>query len=75
MNSTKELLHQIHDPNISSDERALLRCRLAKQLEEVGNYESAREAMGESVVGIGKIQTLRILISVQLQKCYCGLAH
>jgi hypothetical protein len=26
MNSTKELLHQIHDPNISNDERAMLRC-------------------------------------------------
>jgi CheY-like chemotaxis protein len=47
MKSTKDLLHQIHDPNLSRDERALLRCRLAKQLEEVGNYESAREALGE----------------------------
>lgn len=53
MNSTKELLHQIHDPNISNDERAVLRCRLAKQLEEVGNYEAAREAMGELWSGIG----------------------
>jgi CheY-like chemotaxis protein len=47
MKSTKDLLHQIHDPNLSHDERAQLRCRLAKQLEEVGKYESAREAMGE----------------------------
>lgn len=47
MKSTKDLLHQIHDPNLSHDERAQLRCRLAKRLEEVGNYESAREAMGE----------------------------
>lgn len=47
MNSTKEILHQIQNPNISNDERALLRCRLAKQLEETGNYETAREAMGE----------------------------
>ncbi len=53
MNSTKELLHQIHDPNISNDERAHLRCRLAKQLEEVGNYETAREALGELWSGIG----------------------
>ena len=53
MNSTKELLHQIHDPNISPDDRALLRCRLAKQFEEVGNYEAAREAMGELWSGIG----------------------
>ncbi len=47
MKSTKDLLHQIHDPNLSNDDRAHLRCRLAKQLEEAGNYESAREAMGE----------------------------
>ncbi len=47
MKSTKELLHQINDPNLSPDERAQLRCQLAKQLEEVGNYENAREAMGE----------------------------
>jgi len=47
MKSTKDLLHQIHDPNLSHDERAQLRCRLAKQLEEVGKYESAQEAMGE----------------------------
>lgn len=47
MKSTKDLLHQIHDPNLSHEERAQLRCRLAKQLEEVGKYESAREAMGE----------------------------
>lgn len=53
MNSTRELLHQIHDPNISNDERAVLRCLLAKQLEEVGSYEAARDAMGELWAGIG----------------------
>ncbi|MCA1579189.1 MAG: response regulator [Acidobacteria bacterium] len=53
MNSTKDLLHQILDPNISIDERALLRCRLAKQFEEVGNYEAARDAMGDLWSGIG----------------------
>lgn len=47
MKSTKQLLHQIHDPNLSVDERALLRCRVAKQLEEVGNYDAAREALGD----------------------------
>jgi CheY-like chemotaxis protein len=47
MNFTKDLLHQIHDPNLTSDERALARCRLAKRYEESGNYEAAREAMGD----------------------------
>jgi CheY-like chemotaxis protein len=53
MNSTKELLHQILDPDISADRRAELRCRLAKQFEETGNYELAREAMSEFWAGIG----------------------
>lgn len=51
MNPTKELLHlllhQIDDPNLSIDERALARCRLAKHYEEIGNYEAAREVMEE----------------------------
>lgn len=47
MTLVKDLLHKIADPTISYGERALQRCQLAKQLEEVGNYEGAREAMGE----------------------------
>jgi CheY-like chemotaxis protein/tetratricopeptide (TPR) repeat protein len=53
MNSTKELLHQILDLNISAERRAELRCQLAKQFEETGNFELAREAMGELWAGIG----------------------
>lgn len=37
----------------SLNERALLRCQLAKQLEEVGNYEGAREAMGDLWSNVG----------------------
>jgi two-component system, chemotaxis family, chemotaxis protein CheY len=44
---SSQLLHQIADPTLSHDERAQLRCQLAKGLEDVGNYEAAREAMGE----------------------------
>jgi len=61
MKSTKDLLHQIHDPNLSNDDRAILRCRLAKQLEEVGNYESAREAMGDLWGNIGEPPNLEHL--------------
>ena len=45
--STKELLHQLNDPNLSNDERANSRCSVAKQFEEVGNYDAARDALGE----------------------------
>lgn len=54
MNFTKELLHKVVDPNLSPDERARRRCELAKQYEESGNYEAARNAMGELWRGIGE---------------------
>jgi tetratricopeptide (TPR) repeat protein len=53
MNLSNQLLHQIADPSLSPNERARLRCQLAKQLEETGNYEAAREAIGELWQGVG----------------------
>jgi CheY-like chemotaxis protein/predicted negative regulator of RcsB-dependent stress response len=50
---SSQLLHEIADPTLTHDERALLRCRLAKELEDIGNYEAAREAMGELWPEIG----------------------
>jgi CheY-like chemotaxis protein len=44
---SSQLLHQIADPAIPQDERARLRCQLAKQLEDVGSYDTAREVIGE----------------------------
>lgn len=44
---SSQLLREIADPTLDRERRALLRCRLAKELEDVGNYEAAREAMGE----------------------------
>lgn len=48
-----QLLQQISDPALSKDERAGLRCQLAKGLEDVGSYETAREALGELWAGAG----------------------
>jgi tetratricopeptide (TPR) repeat protein/CheY-like chemotaxis protein len=48
-----QLLQQISDPTLSKDQRAGLRCQLAKGLEDVGSYETAREAMGELWAGVG----------------------
>jgi CheY-like chemotaxis protein len=53
MTLTKDLLHKIADPTITPHERTRRRCELAKQLEKLGNYEAAREAMGEFWQGIG----------------------
>ncbi|MCU1264915.1 MAG: putative two-component response regulator transcriptional regulatory protein [Acidobacteria bacterium] len=54
MNLARQLLHQIADQSLSTNKRAQLRCELAKQLEESGDYDAAREAMGELWKGVGE---------------------
>jgi transcriptional regulator with PAS, ATPase and Fis domain len=54
MNLTFEMLRQIDSPGLGHNERARLRCKLAKELEEAGNYEAARNAMGELWQRIGE---------------------
>jgi CheY-like chemotaxis protein len=57
MNSTKNLhrfYSEINDANLSSEARALVRCRWAKRLEEIGNYDAACEALGDLWGGIGE---------------------
>ena len=48
------LLRQLDNPRLTRDERAELSCRLAKELEEAGNYEAARSALGELWQRIGE---------------------
>jgi tetratricopeptide (TPR) repeat protein len=48
-----ELARQLEAGDLSLNARALLRCRLAKLLERAGDYEGAREAMGELWQGVG----------------------
>lgn len=47
------LLRELEKPNLSENDRTLLRCRLAKHLERAGDYEGASEAMAELWQGIG----------------------
>jgi CheY-like chemotaxis protein/tetratricopeptide (TPR) repeat protein len=54
MNATKGLLHRINDPGLSPQERAKLRCQLARQLEQAWNFEAAREAMGHLWQRVGE---------------------
>jgi CheY-like chemotaxis protein len=63
MTLTKEIFHKIADPTLTTDERARRRCELSKQLEMLGNYEAAREAMGEFWRGIGERPVLNGLES------------
>jgi CheY-like chemotaxis protein len=47
MSLAKHLLHQIEDVKLTASERAEMRCELAKDFAESGNYEAARESMGD----------------------------
>jgi DNA-binding NtrC family response regulator/Flp pilus assembly protein TadD len=54
MSLASKLLRQIDDPTLDYAERAHLRCQLAKELEDSGNYEAARAAMGELWQRVGE---------------------
>jgi two-component system response regulator HydG len=49
-----QLLRQIDNPTLDHAARARLRCQLAKELEDSGNYEAARAAMGELWQRVGQ---------------------
>jgi tetratricopeptide (TPR) repeat protein len=59
MKLAQDLLHQIANPDLSLSERAHLQCLLVRRLQEAGNYEAAREAMGELWHRVGERPTLQ----------------
>ena len=54
MNLADERLKELDDPSLSPDGRALLRSRVSADLINKGQYEAAREALGELWRGIGQ---------------------
>jgi tetratricopeptide (TPR) repeat protein len=54
MDSETSLLRQLENPNLSRDQRAELHCQIAKGHEDTGDYEAARQAMGELWQRIGE---------------------
>ena len=54
MNRQASLLRKLENPSLNHDQRAQLRCQLAKELEEAGNFEAARKAMGELWQRVGE---------------------
>jgi DNA-binding NtrC family response regulator len=54
MNLPSQLLKQVESPELSHAERAQLRCRMARELEDYGNYEAARAALGQLWERIGE---------------------
>jgi tetratricopeptide (TPR) repeat protein len=51
---TETLLEQLENCALSRDERAQLRCQIATVLEHRGQYESARDTLGELWQGVGE---------------------
>src|SRR3712207_1559856 len=48
-----ERLKELENPSLTADERATLRCEAASELIQAGQYDAAREALGELWLGIG----------------------
>jgi tetratricopeptide (TPR) repeat protein len=49
------LLRQLENLTLNRNQRAELRCQLARELEDAGEYEQAREALGELWQGVGRM--------------------
>lgn len=47
-------MRQLENPTLNINQRAQLRCRLAKELENSGRYEDARKALDELWQRIGE---------------------
>jgi tetratricopeptide (TPR) repeat protein len=54
MNLADERLKELDNPSLTDNERVLLRCRIAADLIHRGQYEAAREALGELWLGVGQ---------------------
>ncbi|MDQ1591618.1 MAG: two-component system, OmpR family, response regulator MprA [Pyrinomonadaceae bacterium] len=54
MTLAETLLKQLENPALSRNERAQLQCQIAADFEHRGEYESARDALGELWQGVGK---------------------
>lgn len=54
MNLADERLRQLDSPSLADDERVLTRCGIAADFIHKGQYEAAREALGEMWLGVGQ---------------------
>jgi tetratricopeptide (TPR) repeat protein len=61
MTLADERLKELDNPSLTADERVLLRCAVASDLIHKGQYEAAREALGELWLGVGQRPPVRKL--------------
>jgi tetratricopeptide (TPR) repeat protein len=71
MTLADERLKELDSPSLTTDERAVIRCRVAADLIHAGQYEAARESMGElwrgegerpNVEGLGESTAAEVLL-------------
>ena len=61
MNLADERLKELDNPSLTSDDRALVRCRVAWDFIDKGKYEAAREALGDLWQGVGQRPSVETL--------------
>lgn len=61
MTLADERLRQLDNPILTENERVLIRCRVAADLAHAGQYEAAREALGEVWPGVGERPDVKVL--------------
>jgi hypothetical protein len=59
--SADERLKELDDPSLTDNERIMLRCTVASDFIHKGQYEGAREVLGELWSGLGKRPDVRKL--------------
>ncbi|HEY0320679.1 MAG TPA: helix-turn-helix domain-containing protein [Pyrinomonadaceae bacterium] len=81
MTLLSSLLRQLENPILSRDQRAELRCQLAKELEDKGEHDEARQAMGElwqrlgerpKLEGLGQNTAAEVLLRVGVLTGWIG---
>jgi tetratricopeptide (TPR) repeat protein len=74
MNLTDSRLKELENPALTHNERVLLRCRLASEFIHIGQYEVAREALGDLWQGVGRrpdVEKLKPLTAAEVM-LQCG---
>jgi len=61
VNVADDRLKELDNPSLTASERVLLRCRVASDFIHKGQYEAAREVLGELWLGVGQRPPVRKL--------------
>jgi tetratricopeptide (TPR) repeat protein len=81
MTLADERLKELDNPSLTTDERAMIRCRVAAELIHAGQYEGAREALGElwrrvgerpNVEGLGERTAAEVLLQAGVLSGWLG---